>query len=173
MASRGFYIIVGENIHCTRVRMTSGNFVETDASGKSFLVFKDEGRAARLPVPELFTSSDDWKNGKIRHVAAAIHQGMCGSGEERAAGERYLAAMAREQEAAGAWFLDVNVDEYSLELDEKIAAIEWIVALIQRHASVPRASTPPTRTSSRQGSPSAINPGESPSSTRSRSNARQ
>jgi 5-methyltetrahydrofolate--homocysteine methyltransferase len=117
--------------------MTSGKFVETDASGKSFLVFKDEGRPARLPIPELFTSSDDWKNGKIRHVAAAIHQGMRGSTEERAAGERYLAAMAREQEAAGAWYLDVNVDEYSLELDEKIAAIEWVAALLQRHATVP------------------------------------
>ncbi|MDA8427236.1 MAG: dihydropteroate synthase [Treponema sp.] len=137
MSSKGSYIVVGENIHCTRIRMTSGKFVETDPSGRSFLVFKDRGVPARLPIPELFTSSDDWKNGKIRHVAAAIYQGMRGSAEERAAGESYLAAMVREQEAAGAWFLDVNVDEYSLELDDKLAAVEWAVEVLQRYATVP------------------------------------
>lgn len=137
MASKGSYIVVGENIHCTRVRMTSGKFVETDPDGRSYLVFKDQGKGSRMPIPEAFVASDDWKNGKIRHVAAAIHQGMRGSPEEREAGERYLAAMVREQEASGAWFLDVNVDEYSLEQDEKLAAIEWVVDVLQRYATVP------------------------------------
>ena len=134
---KGSYIIVGENIHCTRIRMTSGKFVETDAAGRSFLVFKDAGKADRLPLPEAFTSSDDWKNGKVRHVAAAMHQGMEGLAEERAAAERYLVAMAKEQEAAGAWFLDLNVDEFSMEIGEKIAAIQWAAALIQAHTSIP------------------------------------
>lgn len=135
--AKGNYIIVGENIHCTRIRMTSGKFVETDSTGRSCLLFKDAGKADRLPLPEAFTSSDDWAAGKVRHVAAAIHQGMKGSPEERAAGERYIQAMAKEQEAAGAWFLDLNVDEFSMDLGEKIAAIQWAAALIQASTTIP------------------------------------
>lgn len=137
MAAKGSYVIVGENIHCTRVRMTAGKFVETDAAGKSSLLFKDASGPGKLPVPEAFTESDDWKAGKIRHVACAIHQGMRGSPAEREAGKRYLRAMALEQEAAGAWFLDVNVDEFSMDIKEKTAAVAWAAAVIQEVASIP------------------------------------
>jgi 5-methyltetrahydrofolate--homocysteine methyltransferase len=117
--------------------MISGKFVETDASGSSWLLFRDAAGPARLPIPESFTSSDDWKAGKIRHVACAIRQGMAGVAAEREAGERYIRALALEQEAAGAWFLDVNVDEYSMDIKEKIAAIEWTARVIQSVASIP------------------------------------
>ena len=89
MAAKGSYIIVGENIHCTRIRLTSGKFVETDPEGRSWLLFKDSGSPARLPIPRAFTDSDDWKAGKIRHVAAAIWQGLRGDAEGRAAGEQF------------------------------------------------------------------------------------
>ncbi|MFZ4615093.1 MAG: dihydropteroate synthase [Rectinemataceae bacterium] len=137
MAAKGSYIIVGENIHCTRIRLSSGKFVETDAAGRSWLLFKDAGAPAKLPIPRAFTDSDDWKAGKIRHVAAAIWQGLRGDAEGRAAGERYMAAMALEQETAGAWFLDVNVDEFSMDFKEKVLAMEWAAGVIQRHSSVP------------------------------------
>ncbi|HUX36629.1 MAG TPA: dihydropteroate synthase [Rectinemataceae bacterium] len=137
MAAKASYIIVGENIHCTRVRSVSGKFVETDARGRSYLVYRDEGEKKLLPVPRIFVDSEAWASGRVRHVACAIHQGLRGSPEERAAGEAYLRAMAREEEEAGAWFLDVNVDEYSMELDEKIAAMEWTAAVLQESASIP------------------------------------
>jgi 5-methyltetrahydrofolate--homocysteine methyltransferase len=137
MKAKGSYRIVGENIHCTRVRMCSGKFVQTDASGRSWLLYKDGGDLGRLPLPRIFTESDDWKNGKVRHVAAAIHQGMQGSDEESAAGKSYIAAMAREQEAQGAWFLDLNVDEYSMDRGEKIAAAEWAASVIQGASAIP------------------------------------
>ena len=137
MNARGSYRIVGENIHCTRVRMCSGKFVETNASGKSWLLYKDAGQPSRLLLPRIFTESDDWKAGKVRHVAAAIHQGMEGSGEESRAGRSYIAALAREQEAQGAWFLDLNVDEYSMERGEKIAAVQWAASVIQEASTLP------------------------------------
>jgi 5-methyltetrahydrofolate--homocysteine methyltransferase len=137
MAAKGSYIVVGENIHCTRIRMTSGKFVEIDASGKSWLLFKDRGQAAKLPIPAAFTDSDDWQAGKIRHVAAAIWQGLRGDAAAREAGERYVAAMALEQEAGGAWFLDVNVDEFSMDLAEKIDAMNWAARVIQKHSALP------------------------------------
>ncbi|MEI6875024.1 MAG: hypothetical protein WCL50_07825 [Spirochaetota bacterium] len=137
MTAKGSYIIVGENIHCTRIRLISGKFIERDVSGRSFLVFKDGPAKGLLPVPEAFTRSDDWQAGKIRHVACAIHQGMKGSPEEREAGKNYLRAMAREQEAAGAWFLDLNVDEYSMDIGEKVAAMEWTAAIVQGATAIP------------------------------------
>ena len=137
MSGKGSYISIGENIHCTRVRMRSGKFVETDGAGKAYLVFKDGGDRARLPVPAAFTESEAWASGRLRHVACAIHQGLLGSAEERALGAAYLGAMAREQEEAGAWFLDINVDEYSLELGEKIAAMEWAAGVVQAASTIP------------------------------------
>jgi len=137
MTVKGSYIGVGENIHCTRVRMTAGKFVETDASGRSHLVFKDGDAKALLPVPKVFTDSEAWASGKVRHVACAIYQGLRGSTEEREAGAAYLKAMAREQESAGAWFLDLNVDEYSMDIAEKIAAMEWAAGVVQTAASIP------------------------------------
>ena len=132
MASKGSYIIVGENIHCTRVRMTSGKFVETAADGKSYLVYK----TGKMPIPASIVAGEDWKNGKVRHVAVAVQQGLYGNAEEKEAGAAYVANMAREQEAAGAWFLDLNVDEFSLEQEEKIRAIQWAAKVIQKASAV-------------------------------------
>lgn len=137
MAAKGSYIIVGENIHCTRIRLASGKFVAVMKDGRSALTFKEGAETRYMPIPESFTAGEDWKNGRIKHVQAAIRQGMYGSGEDAEAGKAYLRAMALEQAAAGAWFLDVNVDEFSMELDEKIKAIEWTAAVLQSTAGVP------------------------------------
>ena len=137
MAAKGNYIIVGENIHCTRIRLTSGKFLEKDAAGRSFLVFKEGTAKALLPVPPAFSESEDWQAGKIRHVACAIHQGLRGGGEERELGASYLRAMAKEQEASGAWFLDLNVDEYSMDIGEKVAAMRWSAEQVQGASSLP------------------------------------
>lgn len=137
MSDKGSFIIVGENIHCTRIRLTSGKFVETAPDGSSALLFRENGSPARLPIPESVLESDNWKSGKVRHVAVAIYQGLYGSGEEKDAGTRYVQAMAREQQAAGAWFLDLNVDEFSTDREEKIRAMEWAAGVIQQVSTVP------------------------------------
>ena len=41
MASKGEYIIVGENIHCTRIRLSSGKFVAKTKEGRSALPYKE------------------------------------------------------------------------------------------------------------------------------------
>jgi 5-methyltetrahydrofolate--homocysteine methyltransferase len=137
MASKGSYIIVGENIHCTRVRLTSGKFVADLGGGKMALVFKDGAETKHLPIPASFTESGDWKAGKVRHVAAAVQQGLYGAEADKEAGEKYVQAMAREQEAHGAWFLDLNVDEFSVDRAEKIKAIRWAAGVIQKVSTVP------------------------------------
>jgi 5-methyltetrahydrofolate corrinoid/iron sulfur protein methyltransferase len=137
MTSKGSYIIVGENIHCTRIRLATGKFVAAMKDGRSALTFKEGAETRFMPIPEAFTSGEEWQNGKIKHVQAAICQGMYGSGDDAEAGKAYLRAMAREQEAAGAWFLDVNVDEFSMDLAEKIKAIEWTASILQSTAGLP------------------------------------
>jgi 5-methyltetrahydrofolate--homocysteine methyltransferase len=137
MSAKGSYRIVGENIHCTRIRLTSGKFVETAADGIAALLFKEGGTERRMPIPAVVLEGDEWKAGKVRHVAAAVHQGLYGNADEKDMGARYVASMAREQEKAGAWFLDLNVDEFSVDQEEKIRAIQWAAGAIQKASSVP------------------------------------
>ena len=134
---KGQYIIVGENIHCTRVRMTSGKFVTTLPDGRSALVFQADGQARHLPIPENIVAGAEWQNGKVRHVAVAMWQGLYGKPEDRAAGIGYLTAMAREQAAHGAHFLDLNVDEFSMDQDEKLRAVVWAVGVLQQASTLP------------------------------------
>ena len=134
---RGTFIVVGENIHCTRVRLTSGKFVASLPDGRKALAFKADGKECHLPIPTDVVAGEEWSNGKVRHVAVAVRQGMRGSDAERAAGVAYLRAMAQEQEAAGAHFLDVNVDEFSLDLDEKLRAVAWVAGVLQEASDLP------------------------------------
>lgn len=137
MPSKGSFIIVGENIHCTRVRLTKGKYVAQLDDGTSALVFAEDGKKRYLPIPADVVEGQDFKDGKVRHVAVAVQQGLYGSDEEQDAGRRYVQAMAVEQESAGAWFLDVNVDEFSIDQDEKKRAMEWVARVVQSATSIP------------------------------------
>lgn len=137
MATNGSFIIVGENIHCTRIRLTSGKFVETASDGSSALIFAENGSPARLPIPQSVIESENWTSGKVRHVAVAIQQGLYGNEQEKEAGRRYVQAMARAQEASGAFFLDLNVDEFSTDREEKIRAMEWVASVVQAETAIP------------------------------------
>lgn len=130
-------IIVGENIHCTRVRLTSGKFVTTLPDGRTALVFRDNGKPAHLPIPAHVLEGEEWKNGKVRHVAVAVWQGLHGQGADAEAGVAYLRTMVREQEAAGARFLDLNVDEFSRDHAEKLRAVAWSATVLQAAGKLP------------------------------------
>lgn len=137
MPARNSFIIVGENIHCTRVRLTSGKFVATTPDGGKALVFKDGQGLSHLPIPAEIVAGGEWENGKVRHVAVAIRQGLSGSDAEREAGRRYIEVMAKEQEAGGARFLDLNVDEFSTDRELKISAIQWVAGVVQKASQIP------------------------------------
>lgn len=132
------FTAIGENIHCTRSRKTTGKFVSADASGKASVLFGNgSGGAAALPVPDHITGGDEWKNGKVRHVAVAVFQGLHGDNAARENAAECIRAMAREQELSGASFLDVNVDEFSTDIEEKTAAMRWVVAKAQEGSRLP------------------------------------
>jgi 5-methyltetrahydrofolate--homocysteine methyltransferase len=131
------FIVVGENIHCTRIFKVGGLFVK-NIDGKDVIVYGKKGDKKRLPVPPRFTESADWENGKLKHTAVGIWQGMNGDTDEiRAQGKAYIQYMAEEQEANSASFLDLNVDEYSTDVQERKDIIQWAARTIQEVSSVP------------------------------------
>ena len=58
-------------------------------------------------------------------------------GPDASLGLAYLHAVALRQVAAGAQFLDVNVDEYSHRLHEQIEVMTWLVGELAPMAGVP------------------------------------
>ncbi len=131
------FIAIGENIHCTRVLKRAGKLVAKGEDGRDSVIYEVDGLKKFMPIPDVFLKSADWENGKVRHCAAAIWQGMHGTDADRQAGMDYLQLLARKQEKTGATFLDVNVDEFSLDLGERVQAMQWTAALVQKASVLP------------------------------------
>ncbi len=131
------FISIGENIHCTRIFKVGGKRVITDNNGNDIITYHANGETRHLPIPAQFKDSANWEAGKIKHCAVAIHQGINGSDANKAAGVDYLQNMARRQEAAGACYLDLNVDEYSTDVDERVGLMKWLVETVQKASSTP------------------------------------
>ena len=131
------FIGVGENIHCTRIYKVGGKFVKEGPDGSWAICYRAGDEARKLPVPSLFTEGGDWESGKVKHCAVAIWQGNYGNGEAQAAGVDYIKQLARRQEAAGATYLDINVDEFSTDVDERVKLMQWTVKVTQEAVSIP------------------------------------
>jgi len=131
------FIGVGENIHCTRIHKVGGKYVKESPDGTHAIHYESEGRPRQLRIPDSFVGTADWEAGKVKHCAVAMHQGLHGDDAGKAAGIDYLQSLAKAQAAAGATYLDVNVDEYSTDVSERVALVEWVVPLVQKSVEVP------------------------------------
>jgi 5-methyltetrahydrofolate--homocysteine methyltransferase len=131
------FISVGENIHCTRIYKVGGKFCKDMGDGTFGIAYKTDEGEKFLPVPEAFMTSADWESGKVKHCAVAIWQGVYGDAEGQAVGVDYLQNLARRQEAAGATYLDINVDEFSTDIEERVKLMTWTVDVVQRAVSIP------------------------------------
>jgi len=131
------FIIIGENIHCTRVFKREGNLVGAMPDGRPAVIYDVSGKKKFMPIPEHLQKTGDWENGKVKHCVAAIWQGMNGKGADREAGLDYLRVMASRQEKAGATYLDINVDEFSLDLEERLKAMKWTADIVQKASRLP------------------------------------
>jgi 5-methyltetrahydrofolate--homocysteine methyltransferase len=130
----GRFVVIGENIHTTRiVRNPSSRIVEGE-SGQPAIAFVDErGERRLLPIPEEELRTQEYAEGRVKHVRSAVR--LAKAGDEL--GVDYLRQMALEQIDAGAAFLDVNVDEYSHRLPEQIETMEFLVGLLGSVSTVP------------------------------------
>jgi 5-methyltetrahydrofolate--homocysteine methyltransferase len=130
------FIAVGENIHCTRIFKVGGKYC-TEKDGTFVIAYTRNGELKELPVPEAVTQSAEWENGRVKHCAVAIWQANYGEGSAREAGADYLAALAEEQEANNAHYLDINVDEFSTDVAERVRLMKWTVEQVQSAAAIP------------------------------------
>jgi cobalamin-dependent methionine synthase I len=131
------FIAVGENIHCTRIYKVGGLFVKSLDENTHVIAYKEDGQEKHLPVAKRFVESSDWSNGKVKHAAVAMWQGLHGNEAEQKAGVEYLHYMVRNQEAHGASYLDLNVDEFSTDIGERKELIRWAAGIIQQVSTVP------------------------------------
>jgi cobalamin-dependent methionine synthase I len=131
------FVIIGENVHTTRVVRRNAPVVVTDEQGREAIEFTDEHGAARhLPISDVEQATQEYMEGRIKHVRTAVRQAMA-EGDDADVAVAYLRALAVSQIDAGAQFLDVNVDEVSLKLDEQIEAMRWLVGLLAPVSRVP------------------------------------
>ncbi len=130
------FIAVGENIHCTRIYKVGGKFCK-EGDGGYVIEYTVDGETRQLPVPESFTQNADWEAGKVKHCAVALWQGNYGDDAGKAAAVDYLSHLASRQEANGATYLDVNVDEFSTEVDERVKLMAWTIDVVQKASGLP------------------------------------
>jgi 5-methyltetrahydrofolate--homocysteine methyltransferase len=131
------FIGIGENIHCTRIFKVGGANVKKLDSGAHVITYTAGKEARQLPIPDRFTKGADWDSGKVKHCAVAIWQGIYGKGADQAAGINYIQALAAKQEASGARFLDVNIDEFGTDQAEKIKVVRWVADVVQKGSKLP------------------------------------
>src|ERR1035437_1715855 len=125
------FIVIGENIHATRVVLRGGQRVVALLDGRPALPFTDESGTDRLlPVPDAAFDGPEGPKQKVKHVKAAVLAGMGDDAAAAELGRGYVRAMARRPAAAGAHFLDLNVDEVTTDVEGRIEAMRWIVGAV-------------------------------------------
>ena len=129
------FVAIGENIHATRVVLRKGRRVALRAGAEAVLYRAADGAERALPVPEAAKTTKDYEEGRVKHVQIAIETAM--ETGDPAEGLRYIEALVRHQERAGAAFLDLNVDEMSPKLDVQTAAMAWLARTVQGMTALP------------------------------------
>jgi 5-methyltetrahydrofolate--homocysteine methyltransferase len=137
MTARHPFVVIGENVHTTRIVRRNGPQIAVDDDGTERVAFTDlDGQARLLPIPPEEVRGQDYEEGRVKHVRAAVRVARS-EGPDAEAGLAYLHQLAVRQVDAGADFLDVNVDEYSHRPHEQIEAMEWLVGVLVPIARVP------------------------------------
>ena len=130
-------IVIGENIHCTRVALRKGKRI-ADRGGAEVILYRSaDGEERALPVTEEAKRTKDYEEGRVKHVQVAIETAMETAVGDPAEGLRYIEALVRHQERAGAGFLDLNVDEMSPKLSVQTGAMAWLATTVQRLTDLP------------------------------------
>lgn len=150
-SSRNPFVIIGENIHATRTVSRLGRHVFREGD-RELIGFRDaDGHDRTVPIAVPVAEGADYVGGKVKHIRNAMLLGLGGDGllpaaltgpitaDGAASGRDYLVAAARRQELAGAHYIDVNIDEMAGDDGLRIAAMEWLVQLLEPALGVPLA----------------------------------
>jgi hypothetical protein len=130
------FIIIGENIHASRVVRRDGNRIAADADGQPAIRVPLESGEALLRVPTAIQETREFLAGRVKHVMAAVQHGVAGTDQADTAGA-YVRWIALRQIAGGASYLDLNVDEASPDLEDRLGAMAWLVRTVGPVTTVP------------------------------------
>ena len=132
------FVIIGENIHTTRVLMREGRRIGQNKSGEEIVIYRGpKGENKSMEIPEIYRETQSFKDGRVKHFMVAISNGMSSDSRLKEEGEDYIEAEIFRQENNGADFLDLNVDEFSHRINIQKGAMEWLVDLFCAKAHHP------------------------------------
>ena len=132
------FIIVGENIHATRVFRSGGKrVVKTDDGFEAVSYKNDLDEQKLMKVPDWFKETQPYQQGQIKHFLIAMTNLISNDDDVRLEGEQYIQNAVYRQIKAGSNYVDINVDEvhYDLEIQKKCMVRTMEVA--QKVSSVP------------------------------------
>ena len=131
------FTIIGENIHTTRVVLRRSKRFVAEPGREALRYVSVSGEPRLLAIPEAVKKSQDFDEGRIKHVRVAVLAAMSDDEAARAEGLSYIAKLIADQEQAGAHYLDLNVDEISVKRANQIAAMAWLVRTVQGMTELP------------------------------------
>ena len=134
------FLIVGENIHATRVLKRAGKHAvdarRTAASGSAFEAA--DGSRLVLPGPPGPPRRPRLRRRARSSTSRARSAGASTAATQAATAAAYIQALAARQERTGADWLDLNADEVSPGLgDAARGAMAWLVETVEATAGVP------------------------------------
>ena len=132
------FIIIGENIHCSRVVKRDGARGGVSPQGRPAIHYPGaDGQDVWIHLPESILESTEYTvSERIKHVMAAVRVGLAGGPEAEAAAD-YVAWMAQRQIDGGAAYLDLNVDEIDYAVEGRLEAMVWLVKAVGPVSTVP------------------------------------
>ena len=131
------FIVLGENIHATRVVKRGGVRGHVFDDGSEAIKYRLDGERKYVQVPEHFTRTQPYEQGMLKHFMIAIWKGLNGDADESAEGKIYVQYEVNRQIKAGAQYLDLNVDESSYRLPEQKESMEWLIKFVESVSTVP------------------------------------
>ena len=131
------FIVLGENIHATRVVKRGGARGHVFDDGTEAVKYRLDGVRNYVHVPEHFTKTQPYEQGMLKHFMIAIWKGLNGDADESAEGKAYIQYEVNRQIKAGARYLDLNVDESSYRLNEQKESMEWLIKFVESVSTVP------------------------------------
>ena len=132
MSSNEFQLI-GENLHTSRIVLKKGKKFTTLDGIEGVPFTSVDGEDLLLEVSDEMKATQDHAEGRIKHIKLAVQAALAGA----EIGLKYIHQIVANQEQAGAHFVDINVDEISLKLEEQQATMAWLVERVQVISSLP------------------------------------
>ena len=78
------FIVIGENIHCTRVVPAKSRRVVARPDGGAAIAYVSAaGEPRELPLTPALMAGQDYREGRVKHVMLAIQAGMSDGETER------------------------------------------------------------------------------------------